>query len=292
MWLGAVGGGAYTAAPMATDEHGSPTDAGLRARVHRIIFEADDELGKAFDISLLVAILCSIIVVMLESVTWVRNEFATELNIAEWVLTIGFTLEYVLRLWSVERPTLYARSFFGVVDLLAILPTYIGVLVPGTGSLVVIRALRLLRIFRVLKLGHFLQASKTLNLASRASLPKITVVLGAVMTIVVIAGSMMYLIEGSENGFTSIPRGVYWAIVTMTTVGYGDIAPSTVLGQTLAATLMILGYAVIAVPTGVVSVELAAANAEQEVTTKSCRACSGEGHDPDAKFCKFCGAGL
>lgn len=266
-----------------------------RRRLHEVIFEADTPAGKAFDVALLVAIVLSVTAVSLESVAPVRAAIGRDLRVAEWVFTGLFTVEYVLRLISVGRPVRYAASFFGVVDLLAIVPTYLSLVVPGSQSLLVIRALRLLRVFRVFKLAHLLTQADVLLAALRASRPKITVFLGVVLTVVLIAGAAMYLVEGEAHGFTSIPRSVYWAIVTMTTVGYGDIAPQTVLGQLLASILMVLGYGVIAVPTGIVSVELAAAerrHLHMTITTQCCPECAAEGHDPDARHCKFCGAAL
>ncbi len=262
-----------------------------RRQLHEVIFEADTPAGKRFDVLLLVAIAASVAVVMLESVRSLRTQYGLVLQIAEWVFTGLFTVEYVLRMLCVDRPLRYARSFFGVVDLLSILPTYISLLIPGTQSLLIVRALRLLRVFRVLKLGHFLYEASVLSAALRSSLRKIIVFLGAVLAIVMIVGAAMYLIEGEEAGFTSIPRGVYWAIVTMTTVGYGDIAPTTVPGQVLASVVIIIGYGIIAVPTGIVSVELAQARPTQ-VSTRACPSCGGEGHDLDARHCKHCGAEL
>jgi len=254
-----------------------------------VIFEADTPAGKLFDVALLWAILASVVIVMLESVESFRSTHGYFLRAAEWVFTVAFTLEYALRLISVKRPLRYAKSFFGLVDLLSIAPTYLSLFIPGAQSLLVIRALRLLRIFRVLKLVHFLNEASELSLALRRSSRKISVFLGVILSIVAVMGALMYLIEGSENGFTSIPRAMYWAVVTMTTVGYGNVAPQTVLGQFVAACLMIAGYAIIAVPTGIVSAEL---SRKTVVTTQSCRACSKEGHDPDAQHCKFCGEAL
>ena len=260
-----------------------------RDQLHEIVFEADTPAGKAFDVILLAAIVLSVVVVMLDSVAGIRTRFGDPLVAIEWFFTFLFTVEYAARLVSVRRPTRYALSFFGLVDLLAILPTYLSVIIPGTQSLLVIRVLRLLRIFRVLKLRHYLSEARVLEAALRGSRPKIIVFLTSVVSIAVIMGALMYLIEGPEAGFTSIPRGVYWAIVTMTTVGYGNIAPQSALGQFAAASLMILGYAIIAVPTGIVSVELARA---QPISTQACLACGAEGHDADAKHCKHCGASL
>ena len=261
-----------------------------RARLHEVIFEADTPAGRAFDIGLLFAILVSVVAVMLESVAGIRRQYGDELRAVEWALTAAFTIEYVLRLVAVDHPWRYARSFFGLVDLLAIVPTYLGLVVPEAHSLMVIRAIRLLRVFRVLKLGRFLGEAQLLATALRASRRKITVFLGGIVTVVVIVGALMYLIEGEANGFTSIPTSMYWAVVTMTTVGYGDIAPRTTLGQFLAALLMILGYGIIAVPTGIVTVELAQAG--RAVSRQACPACGVDGHDPDAAHCKYCGAHL
>ncbi len=264
-----------------------------RATLHEIIFEADTPFGKAFDIGLLICIVLSILEVTLESVAHIRIEYGDELRTAEWVFTILFTIEYLLRIVSVQRPIRYVFSFFGIVDLLSIVPTYLSLIIVGSQSLLVIRALRLLRVFRVLKLAQFVGEAKMLSVAVRGSVRKIIVFLGTVLTLVLIVAAMMYLIEGEESGFTSIPTAIYWAIVTMTTVGYGDIAPATVLGKALASLVMILGYGIIAVPTGIVSVEIASATKRQQaLTTRCCPACLAHGHDPDAKHCKYCGAAL
>lgn len=263
----------------------------FRQRLHEVVFEAETPGGKFFDVVLLIAICLSVSAVCLESVRSIRESHGAALRAAEWIFTVLFSIEYVLRLIAVRRPLRYARSFYGIVDLLAVLPTYLSLFVAGTQSLLVIRALRLLRAFRVLKLTEYVGEARMLNAALAKSVRKIIVFLGAVLTVVLIAGSLMYLIEGEQNGFTSIPRSVYWAIVTMTTVGYGDIAPQTVVGQALASLLMIMGYGIIAVPTGIVSVEMAQA-ARDAVNTESCPSCGAEGHADDAKFCKYCGAGL
>jgi len=262
-----------------------------RERLHEIIFEAETPAGKAFDVALLVCIVASVATVLLESVASIRAQYGTLLRALEWGFTILFTVEYVLRLICVRRPLRYALSFFGLVDLLAIVPTYLSVFVAGAQSLIVIRALRLLRIFRVLKLAHFVGEASMLRDALRASMRKITVFLGTVLTVVLIVGSLMYLVEGEASGFTSIPQSMYWAIVTLTTVGYGDIAPQTVVGKLLASVVMILGYGIIAVPTGIVTVELAHAR-RAPITTEACRDCGKGGHDSNADFCKFCGARL
>src|SRR5262245_7615267 len=227
---------------------------------------------------------------MLESVASVRREYGGVLRAVEWTITVVFTVEYALRLIAVDRPWRYARSFLGLIDLLAVAPTYLALVLPEARSLMVIRTVRLLRIFRILKLGHFLGEAQQLTLALRASRRKITVFLGGILTIVVITGAVMYIVEGERNGFTSIPKSMYWAVVTMTTVGYGDIAPKTPLGQLLAAVLMVLGYGILAVPTGIVSVELARTG--RAVSRQACPACGSEGHDVDAIHCKYCGGHL
>jgi voltage-gated potassium channel len=262
-----------------------------RDRIHEIIFEAETPAGKAFDLSLLVAIVVSILAVCLESVASIQAQYGPFLRAMEWGITILFTVEYILRLYSVRKPWRYALSFYGIVDLLSILPTYLSIFVAGSQSLVVIRALRLLRVFRILKLAHFVGEARLLRAALHASTRKIIVFLGTVLTLVVIVGSLMYLIEGGENGFTSIPQAIYWAIVTMTTVGYGDIAPQTLLGKVLASAVMIMGYAIIAVPTGIVTVELAA-SVKSSVRTDACPACGADGHAIDAVHCRYCGTKL
>jgi len=269
----------------------SRPQAPWRERLHEIIFEADTPLGKVFDVAVLVAIFLSVLAVMLESVTDVREHYGPLLRGVEWFFTILFTIEYVLRLISVRRPLRYATSFLGIVDLLAIVPTYLSLFVAGTQSLLVIRSLRLLRIFRVLKVARFLHEVTALTTAIRNTRVKIAVFLMAVLTIVLIMGSAMYVIEGEAGGFTSIPRGMYWAIVTVTTVGYGDIAPKTVLGQVVAAVAMVLGYSLIIIPTGIFSMELVEA-ARKKVNTQNCPECLREGHDKDAVYCKFCSAKL
>lgn len=264
---------------------------GWRAKVHEIIFEADTPAGKAFDIALIFTIILSVVAVTLETVAPIRARYGPELRATEWVITVLFTVEYVLRLLCVGQPARYARSFYGVIDLLAILPTYISVIVPGAQALAVVRVLRILRVFRVLKLVQYVQEARVLRQALANSGRKILVFVFVVFTIVIIVGALMYLVEGEEAGFTSIPVSVYWAVVTLTTVGYGDIAPATALGQFLSAMLMIVGYGIIAVPTGIVTAELVRGQ-QWEMTTQACRECSLEGHDPDAQFCKGCGAEL
>jgi voltage-gated potassium channel len=269
------------------EPHRSPSR--FQARLHEIIFEADTSEGKLFDVLLILSIVISVVLVMLDSVDSTRQTHGRLLYLGEWFFTILFTIEYVLRLYSVGRPVGYATSFFGIVDLLAILPTYLSIFFPGTQYLLVIRILRVLRIFRVLKLVKYLGEARQLTQALRASRRKITVFLFSVLTLVVIFGSLMYIIEDRTSGFTSIPRSIYWAIVTLTTVGYGDISPQTGIGQTIAAVIMIIGYGIIAVPTGIVTTELAQVY-KKEVSTQACLECSAEGHDVDAIYCKYCGA--
>ncbi len=263
-----------------------------REKLRVIIFEADTPAGKAFDVALLVAIVLSVSVVMAESVVAIRERFGLAIEIAEWIFTSLFTVEYVLRLLAVRRPARYARSFFGVVDVLAILPTYLSLLVPGAESLLVIRGLRLLRVFRVFKLARFLGQASLLGRALLNSSHKIIVFLGTVLILVTILGAAMYLIEGEEHGFTSVPTSVYWAIVTMTTVGYGDITPHTMAGKTLAAMVMVLGYSIIAVPTGIVTAEIVETAVGGKISARCCPQCLGEGHLTDARYCKDCGAEL
>lgn len=264
----------------------------LRKDLGDIIFEADTPAAKGFDLVLLVAICLSVLALMLESMPEVQAEHRRALRVVEWTLTALFTVEYVLRLLTATRPARYARSFFGVVDLLSIVPTYLSLFIGGTQVLTVVRALRLLRIFRILKLARFVREARTLGSALAASLRKIVVFMGCIVTMIVILGAVMYLVEG-EN-FTSMPRAMYWAVVTMTTVGYGDVVPETPLGKFVASIVMLLGYGVIAVPTGIVSAEMAAAQRSEppsEVPRK-CPSCERSGHDRDARYCKHCAAQL
>lgn len=268
-----------------------PSGARWRTVLREVIFEADTPTGKGFDIVLIVSILVSVAAVMLDSIGAMQSLYGSQLYQIEWFFTLIFTVEYLLRLLCVGRPFKYAISFYGVVDLLAIIPTYLSLFLPGSQYLLVIRILRILRIFRILKLVPYLGEAQLLMKALRKSGRKIAVFIYTVLTLVVIFGSLMYVIEGGEHGFTSIPRSIYWAIVTMTTVGYGDIAPQTSLGQALASIVMILGYGIIAVPTGIVTVEMSQAFG-RKVSTSVCSECSAEGHDVDARHCKFCGAVL
>ena len=262
----------------------------LQRRLHDVIFEADSRAGKLFDVVLMLLILGSILVVMLESIEGQSSENRALYWTLEWVFTGLFTVEYVLRMYSVRSAWGYARSFYGLVDLLAILPTYLALLFPGAQSMVVIRALRLLRVFRVFKLVRFVRQARELRRALAASLPKLAVFLLALGVTVTILGTAMYLVEGRVNeGFTNIPQSVYWAIVTVTSVGYGDTVPITALGKGLAAVLMVLGFAFVVVSAGVVFAELVHVG-KREITTQSCPSCMREGHDKDAVHCKYCGA--
>jgi voltage-gated potassium channel len=277
-------------AALRNQRNGQSRRSAWRDRLERIIFGVDTPAGRAFDVVLLVLILLSVTVVLLESVPSLRKEYATALRAAEWGFTVLFTVEYIFRLICTRHPLRYALSFLGIIDLLAVVPAYLSLILSGTQSLSVIRALRLLRAFRVLKLTHYVGEGRTLMRALRASRPKITVFLVTVLTIVVIVGALMYLIEGEERGFTSIPLSMYWAIVTLTTVGYGDLAPSTVPGRLLASLLMILGYGIIAVPTGIVSAELV--RAVVDPVGRNCSNCGAAIHDTDARHCKHCGGRL
>jgi voltage-gated potassium channel len=260
-----------------------------RARV--VIFEADTPAGKAFDVALLVAIAVSVLAVMLASVDSIDERYHDWLRVSEWVLTGLFSVEYALRLACVGQPLRYARSFLGIVDLLAILPSYLSLVLPGAQSFLVIRSLRLLRIFRVFKLARFLLEANILLTALRSGSRKVLVFLGTVLILVAILGSAMYLIEGEENGFSSIPMSMYWAVVTLTTVGYGDIVPHTVAGKLVSTVVMVLGYSIIAIPTGIVTAEIVQLG-RAPVTTRHCPECLSEGHQPDARFCKDCAAPL
>lgn len=261
-------------------------------RLHEIIYESDKPEGKLFDVLLLASILLSILIVMLDSVKSLHAKYGDLFYAIEWGFTILFTIEYLLRLISIRRPTKYLTSPLGVIDLLSILPTYLSVFIPGTQSLLVLRAMRLLRIFRIFRLMHFVSEMRFLAVAINNSLRKISIFILTVLTTVVVLGSVIYLVEGQQNGFTSIPQSVYWAIVTITTVGYGDIAPATALGKFIASFIMLLGYGIIAVPTGIVTTEMALAARLRPHDNRVCPACSREGHEEDANFCKFCGSAL
>ena len=271
---------------------------GWRRRGYVIIFGHDTPAGRAFDVALLVLITLSVVAVMLETVASVKARYGTALLVLEWSFTLLFTVEYGLRLMCVRRPGRYARSFFGVVDLLAILPTYLSLFVVGAQSLIIIRALRLLRIFRILKLPEYYGQAGLLMTALRGSRQKIVVFIAGVLMIVIVVGALMYLIEGPEHGFSSIPAGVYWAAVTITTVGYGDIAPQTPVGRILAVALMLTGYGIIAVPTGIVTAEMIGIERKGGTETavpgrarlrRVCPDCGADRHDADARYCKLCG---
>ncbi len=259
--------------------------------VRIVIFEAHTPAGRAFDVGLIVAILASVTAVLLDSVESVHLVYGRWLYGIEWLFTIIFTIEYGLRLWCINNTRLYARSFFGVVDLLGILPTYLSLIFAGSQYLLVIRILRVLRVFRVLRMVRYVSEADLLSEALRASRRKIVVFIATVAALVVVFGSLMYLIEGAEHGFTSIPKSIYWAVSTMTTVGFGDIAPQTALGQALASVIMIMGYGIIAVPTGIVTLELNEAN-RRRTNTRTCPECSAEGHSREATYCWRCGAHL
>ncbi|MGZ8412012.1 MAG: ion transporter [Gemmatirosa sp.] len=278
-----------TSQPPLPDEETPSTP--WRARLHQVVFENDTPEGRAFDLALIVLVLLSVAIVSLETVSGLSAGAYRALRAAEWTLTALFTIEYVLRLIAVRRPLAYMTSFFGMVDALAILPTYVSLVFPGAQALLVVRVLRLLRVFRVLKLSRYLSEAAVLARALRASARKIAVFLLTVSTLVVVIGSLMFVVEGPEHGFTSIPTSMYWAVVTLTTVGYGDISPKTPLGQLLASAVMILGYGIIAVPTGIVTAELTQGRAHP-VSGQACPSCTAEGHDVDARFCRRCGSRL
>jgi voltage-gated potassium channel len=272
-------------------ELGKPL-AGWRLRLYTIIFEADTRAGRLFDQGLVLLILCSIAAVMAGSVQAIAAIHGRAFFVLEWFFTIAFTLEYLARLACVRHPWRYARSFYGVIDLLALLPTYLALLVPEVHALIDVRVLRLLRVFRIFKLTAYLVEFQSLGRALAASRRKILVFLSAVLMIVLIMGTLMYVVEGPDNGFTSIPTSVYWAITTMTTVGFGDITPKTDLGRLIASVMMLLGWGTLAVPTGIVTAEMTARRMEPTPTTRTCQECLSEGHLPEAVFCQHCGARL
>lgn len=265
---------------------------GWRLKVYTVIFEADTRAGKAFDTGLILLVLLSVLVVMLESVASIQARHGRLLDVLEYFFTAVFTIEYLLRLACVRYPMRYALSFYGVVDLLAVLPTYLAFFFPELYALVDVRVLRLLRVFRIFKLGAYLAEFAMLGQALRASVRKIMVFLSVVLMVVTIMGTVMYLVEGPANGYTSIPTSIYWAITTMTTVGFGDITPKTDLGRAIASLMMLLGWGVLAVPTGIVTAEMTAQRQGRPTTTRSCHECLSEGHLPEARFCRDCGARL
>jgi voltage-gated potassium channel len=263
-----------------------------RDRLHEVIYESNTPAGKAFDVALLICILISIVVVMLDSVPALHQRYRHGFWLLEWGFTILFTIEYLLRLVSIRKPWLYMTSLLGIIDLLAIIPSYLSIFYLGAQSLLVVRSLRLLRIFRIFKLTHFVSEMYYLQSAMVASLKKIAVFMLVVLMLVIILGSVMYLVEGGQNGFTSIPDSIYWAIVTLTTVGYGDISPVTPLGKFIASFIMFIGYGIIAVPTGIVTTEVVMGARDRKDNQQTCPSCGREGHDGNAAFCKWCGAKL
>lgn len=263
-----------------------------REKLHQIIFEADTQRGKIFDEILLVFILSSVIVVIIDSVQGLNPELKKWLYIIEWFFTIAFTIEYFTRIYVTKKPWKYIFSFYGIIDLIAILPTYFGLIISGGHFIIVVRILRLLRIFRILKLMQFLNATEFLRVSLKKSRYKILVFMMFVSIIVIILGSVIYIVEGPENGFTSIPKSIYWAIITLTTVGYGDITPQTVGGQAIASFVMLIGYAIIAVPTGIITSEIISESRRGTKNTQVCNNCNCASHEDDAKFCKKCGQSL
>lgn len=263
-----------------------------RGKTYEVIFGHEPGWGRRFDAILILLILGSVVAVMVDSVSELSLKYGAELRAIEWAFTIVFTIEYAMRIWCVRNVRSYTLSFFGVIDLLSVLPTYLSLLLPGGQFLVVIRILRVIRVFRVFKLVRFLGEATVLSTALRNSRYKIAVFLVSVVCIVIVVGSVMYVVEGPESGFTSIPRGVYWAVVTLTTVGYGDITPATPIGQTLAAMVMIMGYGIIAVPTGIVTAEIAQLPRSAAHSATPCPTCEHVEMDPDAHFCRFCGTDL
>ena len=263
-----------------------------KTKLHEVIFEADTRAGKLFDVVLLILILGSVAIVMMESVDSIKEEHGQILNLIEWVLTILFSIEYGIRIIAIKKPLKYIFSFYGLIDLLSILPTYLGLFITGASSMAAIRSIRLLRVFRILKLARYLKEAKAFKSILIAMRPKIIVFLVAIFSIVTIMGTIIYMIEDPKDGFTSIPRCVYWAVVTLTTVGYGDIAPQTVLGQVFASLIMVMGYSIIVIPTVFVVTSSMLSSRETMLNTQSCPSCSKEGHDNNAEFCKYCGDSL
>ena len=287
--------------PLAPDESAGQSSAarrfgipagGRRRDFFIVIFESDTRAGQLFDIVLLWAIVASVTVVMLDSVAGISSRFGLLFDVLEWGFTLLFTAEYLVRLWCVERPLRYARSFFGIVDMLSVLPTYLALFVPGLHALIGIRLLRLLRVFRILKLTEYMQEYWRLGSALYASRRKISVFIGTVFMLVILIGTLMYLIEGPENGFTSIPIAVYWAITTVTTVGFGDITPHTDLGRALASVSMLLGWGILAVPTGIVTAEMTSQRIREGGVVRRCGACGSTDHTERARYCQSCGASL
>jgi voltage-gated potassium channel len=263
-----------------------------REKIHSTIYESATPAGKAFDVSLLFLIVTSILVVMLDSVESLHNSYGTLFLTLEWTYTILFTLEFILRLICIRKPLRFIFSFFGIIDILSVLPTYLGLFYAGAQTLLVVRGLRLLRVFRIFKLRHYVNEMQFLLQAIKGSIRKISIFMLMVFTTVIVLGSVMYLVERGKNGFTSIPDSIYWAIVTITTVGYGDISPVTPLGKFVASVIMLMGYGIIAVPTGIITTEMAIAARSKNHSTEACPRCGREGHEEDAAYCKYCGAKL
>jgi voltage-gated potassium channel len=264
----------------------------LRDKLRIIIFEADTKAGRGFDVTLIGMILLSVLTVMLDSVPQINARYGQQLYYAEWFFTVLFTVEYAVRLWCIEHSWGYAKSFYGVVDLLSVLPTYLSLWFPGAQFFLAVRILRVLRVFRVLRMVRYVGEAELIAQALAASRRKIIVFVASVLALMVIFGALMYVVEGGTNpAFASIPHSIYWAVTTMTTVGYGDITPTTPLGQSLASFIMIMGYGIIAVPTGIVTLELNEANRRQ-ANTRTCSDCSAEGHSREASYCWRCGAPL
>ena len=263
-----------------------------KARLHTVIFESNTRAGKLFDVVLLILILLSIFVVLVDSMDVYHNRLGDVFYSIEWIFTILFTIEYILRIISVHSPKKYAVSYLGIIDLLAIIPTYLSLVFVGAQTLLVLRVLRLLRVFRIFKLNHYISEMNFWSVAIKNSARKISIFMMCVLFLVLIFGSLMYLVESGTNGFSSIPASIYWAIVTITTVGYGDIAPVTSLGKVIAGLIMLLGYGIIAVPTGIVTTEMAISARQKKMSHEVCPNCGKEGHDADARFCKYCGAKL
>jgi len=262
-----------------------------KKKLGNIIFESDSAAGKGFDVVLLIVIIVSVALVVMESIPSINAKYGHGLKISEWIITLIFSIEYILRISVAYQPKKYVFSFYGIIDFLSVIPTYLSLVFIGAQGLVVIRALRLLRVFRILKLTRYSSESNILLQALRASRIKISVFIFAILMIITIIGTLMYLIEGEANGFTSIPIGIYWAIVTLTTVGYGDITPLTNLGKFISAIVMLLGYAIIAIPTGIVSAEMVH-SANRKKNINSCKKCGEKNHESHAKFCMKCGERL
>lgn len=263
-----------------------------RFRLHEVIYESNTKSGKAFDVALLFAIFTSIMLVMMDSVKEIHAQYGSIIYTFEWIFTILFTIEYILRLISLKKPLNFVFSLLGIIDLIALIPSYLSIFIPGAQALLAFRALRLLRVFRIFKLWEFLSEINFLTSAIKGSVRKISIFLLTVLTLTVILGSIMYLVEQKENGFSNIPESIYWAIVTITTVGYGDISPITPIGKFVASIVMLIGYAIIAVPTGIITHDIAVAAKNKKELPESCPSCGKEGHEHDALFCKFCGSSL